>query len=227
MVSPLVALPDVPDRPRERLAALGAEALSDHELLALLLGGGRADVAAHALLRRFGSLHGLDRAGLAELRAVPGLGLARAAALKAALTLGRRAVTRERTRGPRIRSAEDVHARLSPVLRHHDREVFAVVLLDTRHRILSEVRVAEGGLTACAIHPREVFEPAIREGAAAIIFVHNHPSGDPTPSQEDLALTTRLCITADALGVRALDHVIIGDGGYVSLADRGLMARCA
>ncbi len=224
-------LPLVDDRPRERLAALGAEALSDRELLALVLGaGGGAGgpaVAASALLRRFGDLHGVERARPSELMRVPGLGAARTAALRAALALGRRVVAAERPRGEPVKSAADVHARLSPVLRHHDREVFVVVLLDVRHRLLAEVRVAEGGLTACAIHPREVFEPALRERAAAVIFVHNHPSGDPTPSHEDLALTARLVIAAEALGVRALDHVVIGDGRFVSMADRGLMGRPA
>jgi len=214
-------------RPRERLAARGAAALTDEELLVLVLGSGGgvggAAVAAHALVRRFGTLHGIERARRTELLRVPGLGAARASTITAAFELGRRTALAERARGERIASAAEVHARLSPRLRHHPREVFMVVLLDARHRLLAEVRIAEGGLTACAISPREVFEPVVREQAAAVIFVHNHPSGDPAPSHEDLALTGRLVIAADALGVRALDHVIIGDGRYFSLADRGLM----
>lgn len=227
MPEPLQHAHSTDHRPRERLAHRGATALTDEELLLLVLGSGGgvggAAVAAHALLRRFGSLHGLERARRTELLRVPGLGAARVAAVTAAFELGRRTALAERARGARIASAADVHARLSPRLRHHLREVFMVVLLDARHRLLAEVRIAEGGLTACAISPREVFEPVVREQAAAVIFVHNHPSGDPAPSHEDLALTGRLVIAADALGVRALDHVIIGDGRFFSLADRGLM----
>lgn len=205
-------------------SALEPEALSDVELLSLIIGGGDAGKdRASGLLRRFHGLHGVERAALREITSISGLGPARAAAVKAALALGRRAACTERVRGDRIRSAADVFARLSPIMRHVDREVFLVVLLDNRHRVLREVRVAEGGLTSCAVQPRDVLEPAVRDGAAAVIFAHNHPSGDPSPSQDDLALTRRLSLAADALGIRALDHLIIGDGRYVSLSDRGLM----
>lgn len=212
-------------RPRERLAFGGAEALTTEQLLTLVVGsgGGGASVAAAALMRRFGGLHAAGRASFREMCEVPGFGPARTAAIQAALELGRRHALAERPRGEEIRTAEDVHRRLSPILRHLGREVFVTVLLDARHHVLRDVRIAEGGLTACAIHPREVFEPAIRERAAAVVFCHNHPSGDPTPSAEDVALTTRLCLAGDALGVRAIDHVIIGDGRFASLAELGLM----
>jgi DNA repair protein RadC len=210
---------------RQEAVALDPETLSDTDLLGLVIGRGAGkEAAAHDLLARFGSLHGIERAAVSELLQVRGLGPRRAATLKAALALGRRAACTERRRGERIRSAADVFRRLSPLLRHLDREVFLVLLLDNRHRVLREVRVAEGGLTACAVQPRDVLEPAVREGAAAVIFVHNHPSGDPTPSKEDVALTQRLGVGAEALGIRALDHVVVGDGRYVSLADRGLMS---
>ncbi|RMG21712.1 MAG: DNA repair protein RadC [Deltaproteobacteria bacterium] len=211
-------------RPRERLAAEGAAPLSDRDLLALVLGPGGGP-PARALLEAFDDLHGIARAGLRDLERVRGVGRARASALCAAFELGRRHTERMRARGPRLRSAQDVHDRLAPRLRHHAKEVFLVLLLDTRHRVLAQRKIAEGGLTACAIHPREVFEPAIREGAASILFVHNHPSGDPTPSAEDLALTRRLVLVGEALGIPALDHVILGDGTFVSLAEAGLLGR--
>lgn len=206
------------------LLGMEPETLSDTELLALVIGGGMPGrERARSLLDSFHGVHGVERAAMRELTAVGGLGPMRAAAIKAALALGRRAARTERARGERIRSASDVHERLSPMLRHVDREVFLVILLDTRHRVMREVRVAEGGLTACAVQPRDVLEPAVRESAAAVIFAHNHPSGDPAPSQEDLSLTRRLCVAAEALGIRALDHVVIGDGRYVSMSELGLM----
>lgn len=220
-------MPPTDERPRERLLTAGSEALTDAELLALVLGAGQGagetGLIAQALLRRFGSLHALEQARLTELIAVPGIGPVRAAALRAALALGRRLATRERSRGLSIQSAADVFDHLGPHLRHAPKEQFHVLLLDARHRLLAQVRIAEGGLTACAIHPREAYEPAVREGAVAVIFVHNHPSGDPAPSRDDLTLTQRLQAAGEALGIRALDHVVIGDGRYVSLAEQGLI----
>ena len=211
-----------PPGPRERLIHHGPAGLEDHDLLALVLGPGGLAVA-EGLLARYEDLHGLGRATPAELMRLPGMGVARACALTAALELGVRRVRRMRRRGPALRSARDVHRLVSPRLRHHGREVFVVLFLDGRNRIVREVDVASGGVTACAIHPREVFEPAIREGAPSVLFVHNHPSGDPTPSAEDLALTRRLVRAGEALGIRVLDHVVVGDGTFVSLAEAGLM----
>ncbi|MDF1561394.1 MAG: DNA repair protein RadC [Deltaproteobacteria bacterium] len=210
-------------RPRERLQALGPEALVDEELLALILGPCGAGHLAPLLLRRFGGLHGLERASASELVRIPGMGSARTAAVRAALQLGRRLALSEQPRGAVLRSADQIHRRLGPRLRHLRQENFVGIYLDARHRILSEQRIAEGGLTACAIHPREVLEPAVREAAAALIVAHNHPSGDPAPSADDLSLTRRLGIAAEALGVRLLDHLIIGDGRYLSLAEAGLL----
>ncbi len=200
------------------------ESLSDTDLLALMIGGGGlARERARSLLDRFHDTHGVERAAIKELTSVGGLGPVRAAAVKAGLTLGRRAACTERSRGKRISSSVDVHRRLSPMLRHLDREIFITVLLDARHRVIRDVRVAEGGLTACAVQPRDVLEPAVRECAAAVIFAHNHPSGDPSPSQEDLVLTRRLVVAAEALGIRVLDHIVVGDGRFVSFQERGLM----
>ncbi len=222
---------DTPARPRERLLSLGPDALVDSELLSLILGTSGASAGeeglAARLLDRFGGLHGLDRASASELVRISGMGPARVASLRAALHLSRRLVLAERPRGAALRSAAQVHRRLSPLLRHLDQEVFVGIYLDARHRVLSEVRIAEGGLTACAIHPREVLMPAVREAAAALIVAHNHPSGDPAPSSDDIALTTRLSVAAEALGIRLLDHLVIGDGRYVSLAEEGLLSPLA
>ena len=115
----------------------------------------------------------------------------------------------------------DVFKLYAPRLSHLDREVFHTLCLDTKHRVLRDARIVEGGLTTCSVLPREVYAPALREGAAAVVFVHNHPSGDPTPSADDLALTARLKQAGSVLGIKALDHVVIGEGRYVSLVDKG------
>jgi DNA repair protein RadC len=212
------------DRPRERLLSRGGTSLSDAELLATLLGSGTRGASAldvaHALLAAYGDLASLGRAEASDLAAHRGVGPAKACALAAALEIGRRAQTPRPSR-PAMRAAADVFAFYGPRLSHLRREVFHVMCLDTRHRLLRDARVVEGGLTTCSVLPREVFAPAMREGAPAVVFVHNHPSGDPQPSKEDLALTARLKRAGAVLGIRALDHVIIGEGRYVSLVDEG------
>lgn len=217
--------PLLDDGPRERLHALGPSALSDRELVALLLrtGGRGADVAAvaGALLRDHGGLRGLARAAASELRAAPGIGPAKCASLLAALELGRRLAARHLRPGDAIRGPGDVHRHFHPRLRDADRERFLALLLDGRHRVMREVAVSEGTLTASLVHPREVFRPALREGAAALVLVHNHPSGDPTPSAEDREVTDRLARAGELLGVRVLDHVIVAERGYWSLRESG------
>lgn len=208
-------------RPRERLLAYGAENLSESELLAVVLGTvgpTPAFVAATELLARFGGLPELARCATSELRRH--VGPVRAARIQAALELGRRALV-PRARLHTIETPLDVYRYVRPRMAHLTREVFHVLLLDTRHRLIADRRVAEGGLAACAIAPRDVFEPAIREAAPALIFVHNHPSGDPTPSRDDVALTERLGHAARLLGLSLVDHVVVADGGYTSLAEMG------
>jgi DNA repair protein RadC len=213
------------DAPRERLAALGPEALSDAELVALLLGTGGAGLPAReiaqALLRRHGGLRGLARAGPADLRHQPGIAVAKAATLLAAFELGRRVASLRLRPGDPIRCAADVHRHFHPLLRDAPHERFLVVLLDGRHRAIRSVLTSQGTLTASLVHPREVFAPALREPAAAIILVHNHPSGDPTPSREDREITRRLAAAGDLLGIPVLDHVVVAEQGYVSLRETG------
>ncbi len=213
------------ERPRERMAAAGPEALSSAELVALVLGRGRpagsALALASSLLRRFGSVRALAARSPGELTAEPGIGPARAAALVAALELGRRMAETRLLPGARLGSSGDVFHHYHFRLRDLKRERFLALLLDSKHRLLGEVLVSEGTLTASLVHPREAFAPAIRESAAALVFVHNHPSGDPSPSREDLDLTRRLVAVGELVGIQVLDHVIVGDGRYHSFADAG------
>jgi len=171
----------------------------------------------------YGDLPALNRAEISDLAQLRGLGPAKACALAAALEIGRRALTPRQER-PAVRVSADIFAYYGPRLSHLNREVFHVMCLDTKHRLLRDARVVEGGLSSCSVLPREVYAPALREGAAAVVFVHNHPSGDPMPSSDDLALTARLKQAGVVLGIRPLDHVIIGEGRYVSMVDDGHFA---
>jgi DNA repair protein RadC len=213
------------ERPRERLLAQGASALSDAQLLAILLRVGRQRSSAvqvgMELLHRLGGVAGLARCGIEELCAVPGVGEAKAAQLKAAVELGKRALASPLSKGTKIASSRDLFDHYHPGLRDLRHEIFKVVLLDAKHAIVRDATVSEGSLTLSIVHPREVFTMAVRESAAAVIFLHNHPSGDPTPSQEDRALTARLVSAGEVLGIRVLDHIVVGDGRYVSFADQG------
>jgi DNA repair protein RadC len=217
------------DRPRERLFAMGSAALSDRELLALVLrtGAPREGVLALAsqLLERCGGLRGLARAPAQQLRELPGVGAAKSASLLAALEIGRRLASRRLRAGDALQSPADVHHHFHPHLRDAPQERFLVVMLDGRHRVLREVAVSQGTLTASLVHPREVFRPALREAAAAIILVHNHPSGDPAPSREDVEVTRRLARAGEILGIPVLDHVVVAERGYVSLREQGHLAE--
>jgi DNA repair protein RadC len=213
------------ETPVERLAEVGSAALSVRELLALLLRarGARegAAVASTRLVTRFPSPAQLAQAGLPELIREGGLSLRQAAAVIAARELGRRLYAASPTRRAAIRTPADVVALVGPVMRYLDREHFRVLLLNTRHDVLAIEEVAVGGLNSAVIHPREVFKPAIRWSAAAVILVHNHPSGDPEPSADDLRITARLQDAGRVVGIEVLDHVVVGDGRHVSLRERG------
>lgn len=217
------------DRPREKLLDKGAEALTDTELLAILLRTGNASTGESALdharflLTQFNGLKGLDGAPIKELRAIKGIGPAKTAQLKAGLEIGRRMGQEKWEVGRSLRSSEDVFRHFRERLEKEKREIFYVVLLTNKNRKIREVKVSEGSLTASLVHPREVYNPVIRESAAAVIFVHNHPSGDPAPSPEDLDITRRLKEVGEVMGVRVLDHVVIGHGRYFSFSDRGML----
>jgi DNA repair protein RadC len=210
---------------RERMAA-GAE-LTDAELVALLLAtgirGADALTLGRRLLAHLGGMEGLRRSTMTDLTRLPGVGQAKATRLLAACELGRRLAATPLDLGAVIRSSHQIAAAYGPRLAHLDREYFYVILLDSKHRKIKEVCVSVGCLDSAIVHPREVFKPAVAESAAAVILVHNHPSGDPTPSAEDKAVTRRLVATAQLLGVDLLDHVIVARQGSLSLRDRGEM----
>ncbi|MDX2184137.1 MAG: DNA repair protein RadC [Gemmatimonadaceae bacterium] len=216
------------DRPRERFRHLGAQALSTPELLALLIGtGGQGHSAlgvAHAVLGwAGGSLRRLGREPLAALTALNGVGPAKAVAIHAALELGRRLAAEHRDEGVPMRSPKDVAAAFAGRLEDLVVEEFHVAILDAQHRMERDVTITRGVLDASLVHPREVFREAIAERAAAVILVHNHPSGDPTPSQEDRLVTQQLVAAGRLLDIPVHDHVIIGRGRYVSFAEAGLL----
>ncbi len=217
------------ERPREKLLQRGAQVLSAAELLALVLRTGDATSKmsaldhARMLLERFGSLQQLANASLAELQAVKGIGPAKAAELQAVFEISRRFQEQPLRNGNRYSHPQEVYQHFCGRLSDRKRELFIVLLLDSKNRLLREVQISEGSLTASIVHPREVFAAVVRESAAAVLLVHNHPSGDPTPSREDREITTRLKEAGELMGVRVLDHIVIGAEGYVSFADRGLL----
>jgi DNA repair protein RadC len=223
-VTPISAWP-LFERPRERLLDQGAATMGEAELFALVLGSstrgsGGVLETSREILRRFGGLPGLARASPRELMQIAGIGTARACAIAAVVELGRRLAGAAHDRGEPLVCAEDVFRRLQARFVPMEQEVFLVLSLDAKHRMISVRQVAQGSATSVEVHPREAFRPAIREGAAAVIFVHNHPSGDPEPSLQDRELTSRLKQAGELLGIPVLDHVILGAGAFASLFDR-------
>ena len=221
------------ERPRERLHALGAERLSTSELIAILLrtgtGGRSALEIGNDLLKHFGSLESLAAASVEQLGEIKGVGTAKAVQLKAAFALASRV---SQTRDPRaaLTAPRDVADRLRETMQHYETEQFYVLLLDTKNRLIREVVSSRGTLNASLVHPREVFKEAIRANAASIILDHNHPSGDPTPSSEDIKITRELADAGRLLKISVLDHIIIGKTiagqarqDFVSLQEMGVM----
>ncbi|NCO41316.1 MAG: hypothetical protein COZ06_22185 [Armatimonadetes bacterium CG_4_10_14_3_um_filter_66_18] len=219
---------DMPEdtRPRERLLQHGPEALSTVELLAILLRTGTPSETAMGLAQRLlssGGLRHLLTASSQELCAVPGIGPAKVAQLKGALELGRRACQLGTEERPLVRTPADAAALVMSEMRFRARETLRVLCLDARHQLVAVVDVSEGTASAAVAHPRECYREAVRRNATAVVFVHNHPSGDPSASAEDVALTRKLKAAGDLLGIELVDHVIIGDGRYESLRERGLI----
>jgi DNA repair protein RadC len=217
------------DRPREKLLAKGSHSLTETELLAIILRNGNASTGesaidhARLLLNQFGGLKGIDDASASEISAVKGIGPAKVAQLKACLEIGKRIGSQKWETGQPLHSAEDVYHHFRESLGREKRELFYVVLLNNKNRKMREVKISEGSLTASLVHPREVYNPVIRESAPGVIFVHNHPSGDPAPSPEDIDITKRLKEVGDVMGVRVLDHVVIGHDRYFSFNERGML----
>jgi DNA repair protein RadC len=212
----------VHDRPREKLERLGAAALGDNELLAIVLGHGRANASALDLANAMlaaGGLRTLVRTGHGELKRVSGIGAARAAQVLAAIELGRRSFTRLDEDRPQLRTPKSVAEYLLPQFGSRPVEQFGVLSLDTKHRVLRASVLSIGTLDASIVHPREVFREAMAAGAAALVLFHNHPSGDPEPSEDDVRLTERLAAAGILMGIDVLDHVILADVKYYSFRE--------
>ena len=222
-------LKDLPEEllPRERLFQIGPEALSNREVLAILLRTGikgeNVLTLAERVLIEVGGLAGLGKLTVHELAQLHGFGKAKAAEVKAALELGRRSVSVDPMSRPVVNSPQDVAHIVMEEMRFLDREHFRVVSLSTKNHVLGISPISIGSLNSSLVHPRECFKEAIRRNSNAIILLHNHPSGDPTPSKEDIDVTRRLADGGKILGIEVLDHVIIGDNRYISLKERGIL----
>lgn len=213
------------ERPRERLIEKGPGALTEAELLAIIIRDGTRKESALDIARRLlaeaGSLRQIAAMSVPELRKIRGIGPARAAQVKAALELAARIDGTILKRGERFTSSRAVFEHFHPRIRDAKQECFYVVLLDVKNRIQKVVNVSTGGLSVAIVNPRDVLKHAVAESASAVIVVHNHPSGDPEPSPDDIHVTRRIKEACDLTGIRFLDHVIVGEEGYVSLADLG------
>lgn len=214
-------------RPRERLREAGPEALSTAELLAIILGTGvkqeSAIQLAHRILSDPRGLRFLVEADFDELCQIKGVGLAKAAQIKAALELGKRLSCLEPDLMPVIHTPQEAGYLVMEEMCYLDREYFRVMLLNTKNRVLGIETVSIGSLNASLVHPREVFKRAIQRSAAAIILLHNHPSGDPSPSSEDKEITQQLCKAGRIIGIEILDHIVIGDHVFTSFREKGLI----
>jgi DNA repair protein RadC len=217
------------ERPRERLMRYGAQNLSDAQLLAIILrtgGGGKSAIdLALELLHAFGDLKRIENASPGEFLPFKGMGNAKIAQLKAAFELSRRLLEKPNEKGTQFLSGNDVYLHYFKRFRNMVKEIFYCALLNAKNRIIRDNRISEGTLTNALIHPREAFREAIKESAASVIFVHNHPSGDPSPSREDILITERLAEAGDIVGIKVLDHVIIGDGQFTSMMEKGYLKK--
>lgn len=226
-----VSISELPraERPRERLASHGASRLSSIELLAIVLGAGTRSQSAltlahHALARAGGSLRRMASEPIALLTDVPGIGRTKAAVIHASLELGRRMMQENRQEGLTVRSPHDIYRVFGPRLEDLPVEEFHVAVLDSQQRLQRDILVSRGTLNASLVHPREVFREAIAERAASLVLVHNHPSGDPSPSMDDRVITDQLLAAGELVGITVRDHVIVGRGRYVSFMESGLLA---
>lgn len=227
-----LTIKDLPieERPRERMMRYGAQILSDAELLAVLIRTGTAAESALILAQRIlkgdGSKSGLAYiadASIEELSKIKGIGLAKSVQIKAAVELGRRISSYTQRDIITINTPKDVKNLVMEEMRFLEKEHFRVILLNIKNQLISIEDISVGSLNSSIVHPREVFKPAIKRSSASMILVHNHPSGDPTPSVEDIDITKRLIEAGKILGIEVLDHVIIGNGNYISIKEKGII----
>jgi DNA repair protein RadC len=229
MESPNFLLRDVPndERPRERMQQFGAQALSNAELLAILLRTGTYAESAVRLAQKVlieaGSLRNLVDMSTDQLMTIKGIGSAKAIQIKASVELGRRLARTSLSDTITIRSPQDVSDYLAEDLRYLQKEHFVCLFLNTKNHVIAQETLSMGSLNASIVHPREVFRAAIKRSSASIICVHNHPSGDPAPSPEDIQMTARLVEAGQIIGIEVLDHIILGDQNFVSLKEKGFM----
>ncbi|MFK7694218.1 DNA repair protein RadC [Paenibacillus sp. HJGM_3] len=229
MESPTVTLRDLPheDRPRERMLQYGAHALSNAELLAILIRTGtRSESAVHLaqrLLTQTNGLRQLVEMSTEQLTAVRGIGAAKALQIQAGIELGKRLARTSQAETVTIRSPRDVTDLLGEDLRYLQKEHFVCLFLNTKNQVIGRETLSIGSLNASIVHPREVFLAAVKRSSASIVCAHNHPSGDPTPSPEDIQITRRLAEAGELLGIELLDHIIIGDRTCVSLKEQGYL----
>lgn len=215
------------ERPRERLIQGDDEYLTDAELLGIIIRDGTTEYSAidlaKMLLSRYSDFRRLSMASIGELCEIKGIGPARAAQIKASMSIAKRFSTIPVKMLQQFKCSNDIFGHFHERLRGKRQEQFIVVLLDNKNRIMKEVNISMGSLTASIVHPREVFTSAIKESAASVIFVHNHPSGDPDPSKEDIQITQRLVDAGNIIGIKVLDHIVIGNEQYVSFKDSGIL----
>ncbi len=216
----------IEERPRERLIRHGAVVLSNAELLAILLRVGtkeeNAISLAHRILKQEEGLRYLVDSKVEQMACIKGIGQAKAAQLKAAIELGKRLATFELGVDKPVKSPQDVADLLMEDMRYLKKEHMKLVLLNIKCNLISVEEISIGSLNASIVHPREVFNPAIKKSSASIIMVHNHPSGDPTPSSEDTGITARISEAGKLIGIELVDHIIIGDGKYISMKEKGM-----
>lgn len=222
---------DWPDeeRPRERLVKYGVDYLTDAELLGIILvkgyqGKTSVDIAKE-LLSESGGLRKLDSLSFSEMSSVKGIGLAKFAQIKAALEMGKRLLREPSSPKKKIHNAVDLVDYFGPNMRDLKKEIFKIILLDVKNKIIRDIDVSVGSLTESIVHPREVLKEIIKESAASVIFLHNHPSGESSPSKNDLDITERLVDACNLIGVRVLDHIILGDDNYTSFSQEGLLNK--
>ena len=215
------------ERPRERLQKFGPEALSAQELLALVIGRGIPKKSvmniAQELLARFGNIKAISQATIEELSQIRGIGLAKAAQLKACFELGKREDLEPELKNFDIKDPEAVVKAIRVSIKDKAKEHFKLILLNPRNKIIGISTISIGTLNASLVHPREVFKDAITHSAASVVLAHNHPSGDPEPSEDDIKITKKLVDSGKILGIEVLDHIIIAKNGFKSLANEGLM----
>ena len=215
------------ERPRERLQKFGAEALSAQELLALVIGRGIPKKSvmniAQELLARFGNVKAIGQATIEELSQIKGIGLAKAAQIKASFELGRREELEPELKNFDIKDPESVVKAIRASIKDKAKEHFKLILLNPRNKIIGISTISIGTLNASLVHPREVFKDAIMHTAASVVLAHNHPSGDPEPSEDDITITKRLIEAGKILGVEVIDHIIVGKNGFFSFKEKGLI----